>query len=137
MRHLIVSFAFAFALLVAGCGSSGGGGSASSPPASTPAPPASTSGGTAAGGAVTKVQMKNIQFDPQTVTVKKGSTVQWTNDDSVNHDVTKVSGPGPKFSSGSGNLAGGDSYEQTFKTAGTIKYQCTIHPGMTGTIVVK
>jgi plastocyanin len=136
MRRLIVSFAFVVALLAAGCGSSGGGGSATSPPASTPAPAASTSGGKAAGGA-TKVQMKNIQFDPQTVTVKKGSTVQWSNEDSVNHDVTKVSGPGPKFSSGSGNLASGDSYQQTFEAAGTIKYRCTIHPGMTGTIVVK
>ena len=137
MRRSIVSFAFALALLAAGCGSSGGGGSASSPPASTPAPAASTSGGTPASGGVTKVQMKNIQFDPRTVTVRKGSTVQWTNEDSVNHDVTKVSGPGPKFSSGSGNLASGDSYQQTFRTAGTIKYRCTIHPGMTGTIVVR
>jgi plastocyanin len=136
MRRLITSFALVAALLAAGCGSSGGGGSATSPPASTPAPAASTSGGKAAGG-VTKVQMKNIQFDPQTVTVKKGSTVEWTNEDSVNHDVTKVAGPGPKFSSGSGNLASGDSYQQTFRTAGTIKYRCTIHPGMSGTIVVK
>jgi plastocyanin len=136
MKRLIVSFAFVAALLAAGCGSSGGGGSATSPPASTP-PPASTSGGETAGGGVTKVDMKNIQFDPQTVTVKKGSTVDWTNEDSVNHDVTKVSGPGPNFSSGTGNLASGASYQQTFKTAGTIKYQCTVHPGMTGTIVVK
>jgi plastocyanin len=55
----------------------------------------------------------------------------------VNHDVTKVSGPGPNFSSGSGNLASGNTYKVTFDTAGTIKYQCTVHPGMTGTIVVK
>ncbi len=80
--------------------------------------------------------MKNIAFNPGSLTVKKGTTVTWTNDDSVNHDVTKVGGPGPDFKSGSGNLASGDTYKVTFDTAGTITYRCTIHPGMNGTIVV-
>jgi plastocyanin len=133
MRRLIVIGGVAAALLAAGCGSSGGGSTSST---STPAPAPSTSGGQATTG-VTNVVMKNIQFSPKTVTVKKGTTVEWTNNDSVNHDVTKMTGPGPNFSSGSGNLGAGDTYKVTFKTAGTIKYQCTIHPGMTGTIVVK
>ena len=137
MRRSAVSFTFALALLAAGCGSSGGGGSASSPPASTPAPAPSTSGGKAAGGGATKVEMKNIQFSPSSVTVKKGTTVEWVNNDPVNHDVTKQTGPGPNFSSGSGNMSNGDTYKVTFNTAGTVKYQCTVHPGMTGTIVVK
>ena len=55
----------------------------------------------------------------------------------MNHDVTKSSGPGPDFKSGTGNIASGSTYKQTFNTAGTIQYRCTIHPGMTGTIVVK
>ena len=80
--------------------------------------------------------MKSIQFTPKTVTVKKGATVEWANDDSVNHDVTKTSGPGANFSSGKGAIGSGDTYEVTFKTAGTIEYRCTIHPGMTGKIVV-
>jgi plastocyanin len=63
--------------------------------------------------------------------------VEWTNDDSVNHDVTKQTGPGPQFSSGSGDLGSGATYRVTFKAPGTVKYQCTVHPGMTGTIVVK
>jgi plastocyanin len=133
MRRLIVIFATAAALAATGCGSSGGGSTSST---STPAPAPSTSGGQTAAG-VTKVSMKNIQFSPKTVTVKKGTTVEWTNDDSVNHDVTKQAGPGPQFSSGSGNLASGDTYKVTFNTAGTIKYRCTVHPGMSGTIVVK
>src|SRR5919201_2215920 len=133
MRRLIVMFGLLCGLLAAtGCGSSGGGSTSSTSP---PAPPASTSGGQTASG-VTKVDMKNIQFSPKTVTVKKGATVEWTNDDSVNHDVTKQAGPGPQFSSGSGNLASGDTYKVTFNTAGTIKYRCTVHPGMSGTIVV-
>jgi plastocyanin len=134
MRRLIVILGFSAALLVAGCGSGGGGDTGSAGTTSTPA--AGANGGAAAGG-VTKVSMHNIQFSPKTLTVKKGTTVEWVNDDSVSHDVTKQTGPGPQFSSGSGNLGGGDTYKVTFNTAGTIKYECTVHPGMTGTIVVK
>src|SRR5947208_1103869 len=111
-------------------------GRTSSTSSCTTAPAPCTSGGQATAG-VTKVDMKNIQFTPKTVTVKKGTTVEWTNNDSVNHDVSKSTGPGPNFSSGSGNLGAGDTYTVTFKTAGTVQYQCTVHPGMTGTIVVK
>ena len=132
MRRPILILAFATALAAAGCGSSGGG----STSATTPGQAAGSNGGTPSGG-VTKVSMHSIQFDPKTVTVKKGTTVEWVNDDSVNHDVTKRTGPGPNFSSGTGNLAGGDTYKMTFNTAGTIEYECTVHPGMTGTIVVK
>lgn len=133
MKRLLFATMLGFALVAAGCGSSGGGGTASAP-ATTPAP--ATSGGTASGG-VTKVEMKDIQFSPGSVTVKKGATVEWVNNDSVNHDVTKDTGPGPNFSSGSGNMSNGDTYKVTFNSAGTVKYECTVHPGMTGTIVVK
>jgi plastocyanin len=128
MKRSLAICGLFFALLAAGCGSSGGGGSSSSTPASTAA---------ASGGPVTKVSMNNIQFNPKTVTVKTGTTVEWVNDDSVTHDVTKDTGPGPPFSSGSGNLRGGDSYKVTFNTPGTVGYECTVHPGMTGMIVVK
>lgn len=131
MRRPILILAFAATLLAAGCGS-GGGGTSTTPPGTA----AGSNGGTPSGG-VTKVSMKNIQFDPKTITVKKGSTIEWVNDDSVNHDVTKKAGPGANFSSGHGNLGSGDTYKVTFNTAGTIQYQCTVHPGMTGTIVVK
>lgn len=47
------------------------------------------------------------------------------------------SGPGPDFKSGTGNLAGGDTYKQTFSAPGTITYTCTIRPGMDGKIIVK
>src|SRR4051794_32699369 len=129
MRRLLGISAFALALLAAGCGSGGGGGS------NTGANFANNGAPTT--GPVTKVSMKNIQFDPKTITVKPGTTVEWVNDDSVPHDVTKDTGPGPKFSSGTGNLAGGDSYRVKFDKPGTVKYECTVHPGMTGQIVVK
>src|SRR4051794_18003860 len=121
-------------LVAAGCGSSNSDSSSSSntkTQKAAPAAPAKKAGKNAA------VSMKNIQFSPKALTVASGTTVKWTNDDSVNHDVTKTGGPGPKFASGSGNLAQGATYQQTLKTPGTIKYVCTVHPGMTGTITVK
>jgi plastocyanin len=128
----VLSSLLALALVTAGCGggndNKGGGGSKAKAPA--PSKPA-------AGGKAANVTMKGIKFSPAAVTVKKGATVTWTNDDTVNHDVTKRSGPGPNFSSGTGNLKQGDTYKQTLSTPGQIKYVCTIHPGMEGTITVK
>ena len=123
----------ALALVAAGCGSSNSSSSNTTKTktkAAAPAKPKST-------GKTVAVSMKNIQFNPKAVSVAKGTTVKWTNDDSVNHDVTKKAGPGPNFSSGSGNLAKGATYKQTLNTAGTIAYVCTVHPGMAGVIHVK
>jgi plastocyanin len=123
--------------LLAGCGGSSkksSNNNGNSGGAAAPSKKQASSGG---GAKTVQVAMKNIAFLPNAVTVGKGSTVKWTNQDSVNHDVTKTSGPGPKFSSGTGNLAKGDTYERKLTTAGTIKYVCTVHPGMEGTIVVK
>ena len=130
MKRLTI-LAVAVVALVAGCG---GSSKSSSSPSSTPAPAATSNGGASSGGS--SVSMKNIAFNPSTLTVKKGTTVTWTNDDSVNHDVTKSGGPGPDFKSGSGNLGSGDTYKVTFNTPGTITYRCTIHPWMDGKIVV-
>jgi plastocyanin len=135
VKRSLVLAPLAALLLAAGCGGGGGGGGTTTPAATTPASTAPAASG--GGGATVSVSMKNIAFNPKTVTVSKGGTVVWTNDDSVNHDVTKSSGPGPSFASGTGNIASGATYKQTLNTPGTIQYRCTIHPGMTGTIVVK
>jgi plastocyanin len=119
------------ALVMGGCGSSSSDSSNKQQPAKQKTTKPSSGGGTA-------VVMKQIQFQPADVTVKKGASVTWTNDDSVGHDVTKKSGPGAKFSSGSpGGLQGGDTFKQKFDTPGTIIYVCTVHPNMKGTITVK
>jgi plastocyanin len=115
----------ALALVAAGCGGddddNGGGGGGGEQQA-----PAATSGGA-------QVSMKDIKFNPSTVNVKVGDTVTWTNDDTVGHDVT-----GDGFKSGSaGGLSGGDTFKHKFAKAGTFKYACTVHPGMTGEVVVK
>jgi plastocyanin len=76
--------------------------------------------------------MKNIQFVPKSVTAKVGQTVKWTNNDSVDHNVTATSGETFK----SKTFGQGGTYSYKLDKAGTIKYVCTIHPGMDGTIVV-
>ena len=132
----------ALALVAAGCGGDdddNGGDSGSA--ATTTEKPAETTGGGSGGaeaGANAKVSMKDIAFNPSNVTVSKGGSVTWTNDDSVGHDVTKESGPGPDFKSGDpGGIAPGSDFTQKFDTAGSIKYVCTVHPGMEGTVTVK
>jgi plastocyanin len=82
-----------------------------------------------------EVEMKDIKFIPHDVTVKAGSAVQWTNNDSVPHTVTYTSGPGEDFDSG--DVPPGDVFEQGFEEKGTVEYVCTIHPGQDGTITVK
>jgi plastocyanin len=86
-----------------------------------------------------RVSMKDTQFEPANVTVPRGGIVRWTNNESVGHDVTKESGPGPDFKSGSpGGMGQGDSYFRNFNAAGKIEYVCTVHaPGMKGTITVR
>lgn len=130
MRKLLLTVAACAALLVVGCG---GDDNESDTAAAT------TAKQEAAGAPkrTAAVSMKEIQFQPATVTVAKGGTVTWTNDDSVPHDVTKQGGPGKEFRSGTGNLQQGDTYKQTFTQAGTVDYVCTVHPGMAGKVVVK
>ncbi len=80
--------------------------------------------------AVVKVSMRNMQFYPQTLKVKKGTVVEWKNDDLVPHTATSAS-----FDSGS--LGPGKSWRHTFTKAGQFSYVCTFHPTMTGVVIVK
>jgi plastocyanin len=126
-------------LPVAGCG--GGDDNNSDTGSAAPASTTQTTKSGGSGGASAKstnVTMKDISFQPSSVTVPKGGTVTWTNEDTVGHDVTQTGGPGPKFKSGGpGGLNNGDTFKHTFNTPGTIKYVCTVHPGMAGTVIVK
>ena len=81
------------------------------------------------------ISIDNFTFTPQTLTVKAGTTVTWTNSDDIPHTVTKEGGPGPVFDSG--DLAAGDTFEQTFDAKGKIDYVCTIHAGQEGSITVE
>ena len=145
MKTLFVAICacLALGLVAAGCGgdddsdnSGAAGTTTTKEPADTSTAKTDASGGGA--GASVPVTMKDITFKPADVTVTKGGSVTWTNDDSVAHDVTKTGGPGPDFKSGSpGDLSPGDTFTEKFNTPGSIKYVCTVHPGMEGTVVVK
>jgi plastocyanin len=138
---LPVLIACSAVLFAAGCGSSG---SSSSTAAST-----STSGGLktdttpkyAAPASSTPVQSgtvqiayRNIAIDPDTVKVKVGSTLVWTDYDDVTHNVTSQSGPA-HFASA--NLNEGSKFSYKVTKPGLIHYECTYHPAsMNGTIEV-
>lgn len=68
------------------------------------------------------------------ITIKKGTTVVWTNQDTIQHDVT----PDEESAGfqGSELLSKGQSYSFTFDTVGTFSYHCTPHPFMTGSVTV-
>jgi plastocyanin len=85
---------------------------------------------TASGSA--QVSMKNLRFSPSDLTVTKGTTVNWNNDDSTPHTVTADDG---LFDSG--NMDRGRAFSFTFDQTGTFEYSCTIHPNMTGKVTVK
>ena len=88
------------------------------------APPAVTSA---------HVSIDNFSFTPQTLTVKAGTTVTWTNRDDIPHGIASDN----KAFTRSKALDTEDSYSVTFTTPGTFKYFCYIHPHMTGNIIVE
>jgi len=78
------------------------------------------------------VKIDNFTFTPQHVTVKAGTTVTWTNQDDIPHTVTSAT---KAFRSKA--LDTDDKYSFTFTTAGVYEYFCSLHPHMTGTVVVE
>ena len=85
----------------------------------------------ASASAAKSVSIVDFSFNPGSITVSSGDTVQWTNNGKVpeGHDVT---GDGLD----SGVLQAGDTYRHTFSSAGTFSYVCSIHPSMHGTVTV-
>jgi plastocyanin len=79
------------------------------------------------------VRIDNFAFDTQTVTVAPGTTVTWVNDDDDPHTVVAEDDRGFR----SRTLDTGDSFSFTFTGAGTFGYFCSVHPHMTGKVVVK
>jgi plastocyanin len=124
------------ALVAAGCGGDDDGGDSGSADTATETSAATeTAPETPAAGGVVDVDIKNIKFVPQDITIKKGQTVKWTNSDGFAHNVTKDGGPGADFKSDT--IDGGGTYEQKFDTAGTVDYLCTLHSGQTGKVIVE
>ncbi len=96
--------------------------------------PATAPAQIAAAVAPNTVTIDNFAFGPATITVAPGTKVTWTNRDDEPHTV--VSADDPKLFK-SGALDTDDNFSFTFDKSGTYRYFCSIHPHMTGTIVVK
>jgi plastocyanin len=149
----VVGVGVAAVLLVGGCSASGpspqvvpsidfgsltvtpgmaghtGAGAPAAPPvasATVAAPPPAP--GPAAGAAVS---ISNFAFVPATLTVPVGTTVTWTNQDEEPHTIAAKDG-----SFHSAGLDTHGTYAYTFHTVGGYDYICSIHPFMTGPVVV-
>jgi plastocyanin len=78
-----------------------------------------------------EIDIKDFAFNPETVTIKVGTTVKWSNKDNASHTVT-----GDDGSWGSNSLAKGDVFSFTFSKVGTFSYHCGVHPSMKATLTV-
>jgi len=107
-------------------GACGGGGAA--PATSAPA---------AGGGQAGAVTVRSLAFGPQSLEVAAGTTVTWTNQDSVAHTTTSGRPGSPDAKWNSPLPASGGSFSFTFAQAGTYQYFCSIHTSMSGTVTVR
>jgi plastocyanin len=78
------------------------------------------------------VKIDNFVFGPQTITVPVGTTVTWTNSDDIPHTAVSTDGV---FKSKV--MDTDEKFSYTFTKAGTYSYYCSVHPKMTGQVVVK
>lgn len=81
-----------------------------------------------------QVMIKNFEFKPKMIKIKKGTKVTWTNEDAAHHDITPDNESadfkaGPLF-------AKGESYSYTFNKVGSFAYHCSPHPYMKASIEV-
>jgi plastocyanin len=90
--------------------------------------------GDVAGGR-TVVDIRDLKFVPETVTIPAGTTVVFTNSDKVPHTLRKKSGPGPDFDSGP--LNAGATFQQVFPEEGRIKITDPDRPETELTVIVE
>lgn len=91
---------------------------------------ASSTAATTSAAAGNTVSIENFAFAPDTLTVKAGTTVVWTNNDTAGHNIKSDIFTSPM-------LAQGETFEFKYDTAGTFEYICGVHPKMKGKIIVE
>jgi len=79
-----------------------------------------------------KISIINFQFTPAEVTIAPGESVTWVNDDGAPHGLEYNDG-----SLGKDLLLPGESYNRRFDQPGTYDYNCSVHPYMTGRVIVR
>jgi plastocyanin len=83
---------------------------------------------------VVKIAYRSFAINPDIVRVRSGSTVEWTNNDPTNHNVTSQAGP-QRFASK--DFGEGATFKVRLRKPGIYNYECTLHPAtMNGTIQV-
>jgi amicyanin len=82
--------------------------------------------------ATAEVKIDNFKFGPEALTIPVGTTVTWTNRDDIPHTVVSTTGV---FKSKV--LDTDEKFSFTFAKAGTYEYFCSIHPKMTGKVIVQ
>ena len=143
-RILLLCMAVVFLLLAAGCTQTAQQGQTAVTAAATTNSPAQVSPTytyalattvptTSASVSDNTINIRNMAYDPDKITVKAGSIVRWVNRDTTVHSVvfSKESKINP-----SGVLASSQSFSVKFYEAGTYPYSCGVHPDMKGTVVV-
>jgi plastocyanin len=150
-KFLLVTAVSLLSLFLAACGQSGADSSNSSAMQSTTSPNASANSnmGTskmdmpakpspatgkdlASPSTPNQIMVENFSFQPGTLTVKVGTTVTWVNHDDEPHTVNENN---KTFKSGTLDTDAKFSYK--FTTPGTYSYFCSLHPRMTGQVIVK
>jgi plastocyanin len=117
----------AVALFAAACG-----GYSTPSPSPTPVPvPVQTGSSTPVSIPTGASTLGNRAFNPDELDVATGTTVTWTNTDSIAHTSTSDAAGWD-----SGAIAPRGQFSMTFQNAGTFRYHCGIHPGMVGTVTV-
>jgi plastocyanin len=112
----VLSLAAALCLVLAACSSD----------------PAATTGSTTATVQNATVEMADMAFTPASVTITPGSTVTWTNNDTVPH-IVSFGDQGPQSSE---VIDPGATFSAIFEEPGSFSYVCTLHPGMSGVVEV-
>ncbi len=87
--------------------------------------------GALAEGPKADVKIDNFTFSPNTLTVRKGTAVTWTNHDDIPHSIVAIGS-----SMRSKTIDTDDTFSYQFDKAGTFNYICGLHPHMKGTVVV-
>ncbi len=140
MKKLLALFCacLVLGLVAAGCGDDDegdSGGNAATTEQTATTEQAGGSGGAAPAKKAVAIEIVDIDYEPREQTVQKGATVKWTNTGNLPHTVTKESGAGADFDSGT--IEPGDSFEQKVDAAGEIDYHCTIHSNQRGSLTVQ
>lgn len=79
-----------------------------------------------------QIKIDNFKFIPETLVVATGTKVTWVNRDDMAHTIASK---GKKFKSKA--MDTDQSFSFTFTAPGTYEYYCSIHPKMTGKVIVK